>query len=160
VVNPLQHGLSPLLDSRAARLGRDLRARPGTGVVLDFWDGPKTERVGLTASGVKLLSGVNLYPNENAWRVLDPTGSAKRVWNRYNNAVWSQAPPGSLPEFHAFDQYTIRVKIDPCDPRLAELDVRTVVSLYPMSAACLVETNRITTEDGPLIAYRIDRSRA
>jgi hypothetical protein len=158
-VNPLQHGLSPLVESRAARLGRELRARPGTGVVLDFWEGQKTERVGLTASGVKLLSGVNLYPNESAWRVLDPTGSSRHVWNRYNNAVWGVSPPGSTPQFDAFDAYTIRVKIDPCDPRLAKLNVRTIVSLYPMTAPCLVETDRITTEDGPLIAYRIDRSR-
>jgi hypothetical protein len=158
-VNPVQHGLRPLLESPAARLGRELRARPGTGVVLDFWDGPRTARVGLTASGVKLLSGVNLYPNKAAWRVLDPTNSGRRVWDRYNNAVWSAAPPGTEPNFHAFDAYTVRIAVDPCDPRLAKLGVRTVVSLYQLPAPCLVETDRIVSEDGALFAYRIDRSR-
>lgn len=162
VVNPLQHGLAPLVESGSARLGRDLRNRSGTGTVLDFWTGPRgdTARVGLTASGVKLVSGVNLYPNEAAWRVLDPSGSARRVWNRYNNAVWNAAPTGAQPSFHLYDQYTIRVDIDPCDPRLQKLSVRTVVTILPLTAPCLVETDHIPTEDGgPLYAYRIERPR-
>jgi hypothetical protein len=161
-VNPIQHGLSPLLDSPSARLGRELRNRPGTGKVLDFWTGPRgeTARVGLTASGVDLVSGVNLYPNKAAWRVLDPNDSARRVWNRYNNAVWNPAPTGMEPSFHLYDPYTIRVDIDPCDPRLQRLGVRTVVTIVPFTAPCLRETDRIPAEDGgPVFAYRIDRSR-
>jgi hypothetical protein len=160
-VNPLQHGLSPLLESASARLGRELRHRPGTGTVLDFWTGPRgdTARVGLTASGVKLVSGVNLYPNTAAWRVLDPSGSARHVWDRYNNAVWNAAPAGAKPSFHLYDQYTIRVDLDPCDPRLRKLGVRTVVTIIPLTAPCLVETDHVPAEDGgPLFAYRVDRS--
>jgi hypothetical protein len=93
-VNPLQHGLDALLDSPAARLGRELLARPDTGAVLNFWSGDISVRGGLTASGVDLVSGVNLYPNEKAWRVLDPDDSQRQAWNRYNNAIWSPGPPG------------------------------------------------------------------
>src|SRR5262249_59105470 len=71
-VNPLQHGLDALLDHPATRLGRELRNRPGAGTVLNFWSGDITQPGGLTASGVDLVSRVNIYPNERACRVLDP----------------------------------------------------------------------------------------
>ncbi len=160
VVNPVQRGLGALVDSPAARLGRELRARPGTGAVLDFWSGSQTARVGLTASGVKLVSGLNLYPDDAAWSVLDPTGASRDVWDRYNNAVWHPGPAGSAPKFHVFDEYTISVEIDPCDARLAELGVGTIVTLEPLTAPCLVQTDHIRAKDGgPIFAYRIDRSR-
>src|SRR5207253_5451236 len=57
-INPLQHGLDALLESPGAQLGRELRARPGTGAVLNFWGGDVTARGGLTVSGVNLVSGV------------------------------------------------------------------------------------------------------
>jgi hypothetical protein len=156
-VNPLQQGLDVLLDSPAARLGRELRARPGAGAVLNFWGGDLTVRGGLTASGVDLVSGVNLYPNESAWRVLDPDDSLRQGWDRWNNAIWSPGPPGSEPQIDGHED-TVAVTIDPCDPRLAKLGVGTIVSIEPLADACLVETDRVAGEGGPnLYAYRVRR---
>jgi hypothetical protein len=158
-VNPLQRGLDTLLDHPATKLGRDLRTRPGTGAVLNFWGGDLTARGGLTASGVDLVSGVNVYPNEAAWRVLDPDDSERQAWDRYNNAVWSPAAPGSEPHIEGSGD-TVAVTVDPCDPRLARLGVGTIVSVEPLTAGCLVETDHLVTENRPtLYAYRIDRSR-
>jgi hypothetical protein len=158
-VNPLQRGLGALLDHPATRLGEELRTRPGAGSVLNFWGGDITARGGLTASGVDLVSGVNIYPNEAAWRVLDPDDSQRQAWDRYNNAVWYPAPPGAEPRIEG-EGDTIAVTLDPCDRRLSRLGVGTVVSIEPLSAPCLVETNRVASQDRPtLYAYRIDRSR-
>jgi hypothetical protein len=157
-VNPVQHGLDALLDHPAAQLGRELRTRPGAGAVLNFWGGDLTARGGLTASGVDLVSGVNIHPNEKAWRVLDPDDSEREAWDRYNNAVWSPAPPGAEPHIEGSGD-TVAVVVDPCDPRLARLGVGTVVTVEPLSASCLIETDHVVTEDRPtLYAYRIDRS--
>jgi hypothetical protein len=156
-VNPLQHGLGALLESPSARLGRELRARSGTGSVLEFWDGNILTRGGLTASGVDLVSGFNPYPDVKAWRVLDPTDASRHAWDSYNNAVWSPGPPGSAPQISGSGD-TVAVTVDPCDPRLGRLGVRTIVSQQPLSDACLVEIDRVDGADGPLIAYRIDRS--
>jgi hypothetical protein len=154
-INPLQHGLDPLLDSPATRLGRELRARPGAGAVLNFWGGDITARGGLTASGVDLVSGVNLYPNEAAWRILDPGDAQRQAWDRWNNAVWEPAPPGSAPQIIGHED-TVAVTVDPCDPRLAKLGVGTVVSIQPLTYSCLVETDRVTSENGSaLYAYRV-----
>jgi hypothetical protein len=153
-INPLQHGLGPLLDGPGARLGRELRVRPGAGKVVNFWGGDVTVRGGLTVSGVQLLSGVNLYPNANAWRVLDPGGNQRSAWNSYNNAVWNPGPPGSEPRIEGSGD-TIVVTVDPCDRRLARLGVGTIVSVQRLTAPCLDQTDRVGTS---LYAYRIDRS--
>jgi hypothetical protein len=155
-VNPLQRGLAPLTESAAAQLGRELRARPGTGKVLNFWGGELTARGGLTASGVKLVSGVNLYPNAAAWRILDPSESQRQAWDRYNNAVWYPGPPGSKPDIiGSYD--TVVVTVDPCDPRLAKLGVETIVTIQPLTDPCLVETDRVTGDSGTLYAYHVRR---
>lgn len=158
-VNPLQHGLDALLDHPATRLGKELRTRSGAGSVLNFWGGDITARGGLTASGVDLVSGVNVYPNEAAWRVLDPDDSERQAWDRYNNAVWYPAPPGAEPRIEG-EGDTIAVTVDPCDQRLSRLGVGTVVSIEELSAPCLIETDRVVSQDRhTLYAYRIDRSR-
>jgi hypothetical protein len=125
--------------------------------VLNFWDGDITVRSGLTASGVKLVSGVNLYPNVAAWRVLDPDGSQRQAWDRYNNAVWSPGPPGSKPLIEGSGD-TVAITVDPCDPRLARLGVGTIISIRQLTAPCLVETDRLGAAGRTtLYAYRIDR---
>jgi hypothetical protein len=156
-INPLQHGLGTLLGGPAARLGRELRARPGTGSVLEFWDGNILTRGGLTASGVDLVSGLNSYPDVKSWRVLDPTDASRQAWDSYNNAVWNPAPPGSAPQISGSGD-TVAVAVDPCDPRLGRLGIRTIVSAQVLSDPCLVEIDRVDGAGGQLIAYRIDRS--
>lgn len=157
-INPLQHGLDALLHHPATELGRKLRTRSGAGAVLEFWGRDITARGGLTASGVDLVSGVNMYPNKAAWRVLDPSGSQREQWDRYNNAVWSPAPSGSDPQIIGSGD-TVAVSVDPCDPRLARLGVGTVVSIEQLDYTCLIETDRVAAPGHPtLYAYRIDRS--
>jgi hypothetical protein len=155
-INPLQRGLEPLTKSASAQLGRELRARPDTGKVLNFWGGELTTRGGLTASGVELVSGVNIYPNAAAWRILDPSESRRQAWDRYNNAVWYPGPPGSEPDIiGSYD--TVAITVDPCDPRLAKLGVGTIVTIQPLTDPCLVEADRVTRDNGTLYAYRVRR---
>jgi len=159
-VNPLQHGLAALVKSPAADLGRELRARPGTGTVALFFANPSGDLEalgGLTASGVPLVSGVNNYPNERAWTVLDPDEASRHAWNRYNTAIWTPGPPGSRPDIRLSPPAALAVVVDPCDPRLAKLHVRTIVSDQPLADACLSEVLR-TGGNVPLYAYRIARS--
>ncbi len=154
-INPLQRGLAPLVDGPSAQLGRTLRARPGTGNVLTFAEGGGLDaRAGLIASGVRLVSGVNLYPNKAAWRVLDADGSERHTWDRYNNAVWNAGPPGSEPQITG-EGDRVDVVVDPCDARLGKLGVRTVVSTMPLMYACLAETHRAPGEHGTILyVYR------
>jgi hypothetical protein len=157
-INPLQRGLTGLVDGPSAQLGRELRSRPGAGAVLIFWGSRLEARGGLTASGVRLVSGVNLYPREKAWRVLDPDDSHRQSWDSFNNAVWNPADPGSDLDIRGSGD-TVTITIDPCDPRLEGLDVGTVVSIVPLPHPCLVQTDVRPGEYGTtLYAYRVERS--
>jgi hypothetical protein len=161
LVNPLQHGLGPLRDHPAARLGRELRDRPGTGAVVVLANDPAGDIspiAAMTASGADHLSGVNLYPNVDAWRVLDPTGADRTAWDRYSNALWGVAPEEAAPRVFLDSEDTVIVMVDPCDPILAGLDVRTVVSAVPLDRWCLVRTDRVGRGAATLFAYRVDRS--
>ena len=154
-INPLQHGLDALIDGPAARLGRELRGRPGAGAALDIGI---AARGGLTASGIKLVSGVNLYPNAKAWRILDPDDSERQAWDSYNNAVWNPGPAGSTPVIQGTGD-TVSVTVDLCDPRLGKLGVGTIVSVQPLSFPCLVAPDRVAGDAGETVyAYRIVRS--
>ena len=158
-VNPVQHGLRALTDSPAAHLGRELRARPDTGVVAMLFQSPSGDLEalgGLTASGVPLVSGVNEYPNAAAWRVLDPDGRSRNAWDRYNTAIWTPGPPGSKPDIRLSPPAALAVFVDPCDPRLAKLGVRTIVSDHELTDPCLTEIVR-TAGGTVLYAYRITR---
>jgi hypothetical protein len=158
-VNPLQHGLRALTDSPAAHLGRELRARPDTGVVAMLFQNPSGDLEslgGLTASGVPLVSGVNEYPNAAAWRVLDPDDASRKAWDRYNTAIWTPGPSGSKPEIRLSPPAALAVFVDPCDPRLAKLGVRTIVSDHQLADPCLTEILR-TRGGTVLYAYRITR---
>ena len=164
LVNPVQVGLDPLRESPAARLGRELRDRPDAGRVLVFANDPAgdiTALAGMTASGIDHVSAVNLYPNVDAWRVLDPAEADRTAWNRYANALWGVAPEGVAPRVFLETQDTVIVMVDPCDPTLARLGVGTVVSRVPLVRACLVPVDRVRAGTGPgtgpLHVYRIDR---
>jgi hypothetical protein len=158
-VNPLQHGVLALVDSPAAHLGRELRARPDTGAVVQFFEnqsGDLEALGGLTASGVPLVSGVNEYPNAAAWRVLDPDGSSRHAWDRFNTAIWTGGAAGSEPQISLKPPAALGITVDPCDPRLVRLGVRTIVSDYELTDPCLTEI--IRTGNGiVLYAYHIDR---
>jgi hypothetical protein len=160
-VNPLQRGLDVLTESPSAQLGRELRDRPGVGRVLMFSDDPGIRviqaRGGLTASGVPLVSGVNLYPDREAWTVLDPAGSSSRAWNRFNNASWGAAPAGLAPTVTIDSEDSILVMVDPCDPRLKRLGVTTIVTLTPLDRPCLALTDVVKDSRATsLRAYQIE----
>ena len=100
---------------------------------------------------------MNPYPNVKAWHVLDPSDTSRGAWDSYNNVVWDPGAPGTAPQIYGAGD-TVHVTVDPCDPRLARLGVRTIVSAHSLADACLVETDRVEDGSGSLIAYRVDRS--
>jgi hypothetical protein len=162
VVNPLQRGLGPLLDSPAAQLGRVLRDRRGTGAVVFLANDPRGDIRALsamTSSGVDDTSALNLYPRPAAWQRLDTDGSDEHNWNRYANALWGVAPEGSEPRVFRNTRDSIIVMVDPCEGSISRLGVRTVVSFVPLDRWCLEQTDAVPNGPGRLFVYRIDLSR-
>ena len=132
--NPLTHGLGPLVSSDLVREVKTLNeANPGGGwLASDSYVSSI-----LTAAGTDSLSAVNLYPNVDAWRILDPVGESEFVWNRYAYVYWVFDDMVREPIFTLLQPDVFQVQIAPCDQRLSALGATNIVSTYELRGSCL-----------------------
>lgn len=124
-VNPLYRGLGELGTSALGSAVQELSRTAPDGNWLVAEDRVMAHLV--VAQGVDTVSGLNGYPDVDAWRALDPEGRAEDVWNRYSLTQWHLGPPGSAPVFGLEEADLVEVTVDPCDAGLAALEVTFVV---------------------------------
>ena len=112
-VNPIYSGLGPLTTSpllatftTAASQDRE----PGHPVWLSY-EGPAVTDV-LLASGLQTVNAINLYPDEQGWRLLDPQGASAHVWNRYANLLFVPST-GTSPVITLLQADAIEIAINP-----------------------------------------------
>lgn len=150
--NPLVKGLHPLTRSVFIDDVGDITVTDTSGGWLTNDEGVASL---LTAAGVDSVSMTNLYPNESAWRILDPSGANAYVWNRYEHVYWVFDDSVVDPVFTLIrDEFVAEVRIAPCDARLTELGVRHIVSWMPLSSRCLVLDRESMQPNGkPLYIY-------
>lgn len=154
--NPLTRGLDPLTTSTFVTDTRAVAAQPTSGG--DVWLATNESMSAvLTAGGLDNLSGVNLYPNADAWHVLDPGGRQEEVWNRYAHTQWVLKPGQRDAALALVQADVLSVTIDPCAPALDTLGVGHLVTPAPVSAPCLT-LNRKTTAPTGQEAFIYDRS--
>ncbi len=149
-VNPLTKGLGPLVDNQFVTDVRAISEESGDGgwVTTDWGLSAM-----LTADGRNNVSAVNLYPDADAWRVLDPSGVNEDVWNRYAHTAWSLEPGLGEPKLTLRQADVVGVAVDPCGPELAELGVRYVVTRSALEAPCLV-LDRTSELAGDVFVYQ------
>jgi len=126
LINPIRVGLDPLTDNQLARTIDRVGAAQPEGVWAVFSDDAYVKGV-LTASGHPGLAGISTYPDEDAWKVLDPELDDDEAWNRYGNITLVQGEPGSAPQMVSPSPDSITLQVDPCDAGLRRLSVRFVV---------------------------------
>lgn len=151
-VNPLYRGLAPLTNSDFAREIRKIDAqdtRKSTWVIFGVDMGNY-----LAANGAKVLGGTYAYPNLQFWRQIDVTGRYRRVYNRYSHMLVAAAQPGKDASFKLLVTDTAQLTIDPCDAKLANLNVNYFVFTEPATASCLQQIDRVDYPDFPLYIYR------
>jgi hypothetical protein len=146
-VNPVYQGLDPLeqqplLDDLTA-----VSADSGLGWVSANGDVTTV----LTANGFEPLSGVNLYPDADAWRILDPDAAEEETWDRYAHTAWAFVPGLDAPEITLVAPDVVSVAVDPCGPELAELGVGHVATSARLDAPCLVLDRTSTTARGTTV---------
>ncbi len=137
--NPLQRGLGDLRGSEAAArvttAGDDLR--DGEYLAADSLEVDAL----LMANGVPALSGQQwLGPDEDAWRVLDPSERSRDEWNRGASYVVFAWAPGEPTRVRAVAEDIVQVRTDPCGDAVRQLGLRVAVSSRPLRAPCLAET--------------------
>lgn len=133
-VNPINRGLGDLVLAPAVA---EIREAVSTGGGRAATDNFFVDAV-LAANGLPQLSGLQTWgPNEEQWLLLDSTREFEASWNRgtsYLRFEW--ASPGEA--FSVRDQGDqIFVRIDPCDTRLDNFRLTTVISVSPREDDCL-----------------------
>ena len=126
--NPLQKGLSPLLDNPLAVQVNDIQK---TFSEEAGWMAVGTDiyvRGTIEATGVSLVSAVSRYPDYEAWRVLDPTLKYEDAWNRYGHIFVSVGEKGADPIILSPQGDVIQIILDPCDERLRRINVDVLVT--------------------------------
>lgn len=154
MINPLQIGIPELLDG-------DLRQE------IDAIDSTLPEGAGwisfinsslvrgtLTASGVNTLSAISPYPDAEAFEILDPSGTYIDIWNRYASVFFAPAEAGADPSMTLVQADAIVVIVDPCDPRLDDLNVNVIISGQPLDHECLHLASTVVNEEATLSLYR------
>lgn len=146
-VNPLNHGLGTLTDAPLTRSIEQIAAR-SSGAPPGWLNTIDMSMPALAAAGVDDVSAVNLYPDHQAWALLDPHGTYRDIWNRYAHTRWVLDPDASEPRFGLLSNDTVSITLDPCGRQLDELRVGHVVTPKPIDAACLTKVQRTTALDG------------
>ena len=127
-VNPIQRGVSPLLDNPVSSSAREIRQGLGKDIGWMLIGGDAYVRGSLEATGVSLTSGVSRYPDYDYWRVLDPELKFEDSWNRYGHIFVSPGEKDSEPLITSPQGDVIQVVLDPCDDRLQRLNTKVVVT--------------------------------
>ena len=89
------------------------------------------------ANNAKILNGVHIYPQFQIWKILDPQGEYKDVYNRYAHIIVSEYTEGEeLTKLIVND--ALEININPCDERLKKLGVKYILSNIVLSnTTCL-----------------------
>ncbi|MDQ6654396.1 MAG: hypothetical protein M3Y80_01095 [Verrucomicrobiota bacterium] len=83
------------------------------------------------AQGADVLNGLQIVPDPEFCRALDPDGEYEEVWNRYAFMVLEEAKPGSKPEFRTLNPSAYVLKIAPENPILRARGARFAVFPRP-----------------------------
>ena len=135
-VNPLQAGLGPLTKAPLERQMEAIRASDPNG----RWavSGGDTAGVSIVmASGAPSITGVSWYADQTAWTTLDPTRASQGVWDRfaYLDLFIDDSLTATRLDLPVAD--SISIVTPSCNGALQALHVQYVVTVDPVSSACL-----------------------
>ncbi|MBW9111867.1 DUF7657 domain-containing protein [Microbacterium ureisolvens] len=140
---PVTLGLGDLRESPSARQmlswGESSR-QDGT-----LWAADSAEMVSLmTATAVPSLSyRQQIGPNPGRWELLDPTRAHESMWNRGGTHIEFEWADSGI-EFEQPYADTVVVRASPCAVQERITELRHIVSIRPLDASCLIETDRLT----------------
>lgn len=152
-VNPLYSGLAPYTSAGTTGLFTSI-GRSDSGGWLSFIDIPVSDI--LISSGVRTVNSVSLYPNPQAWRILDPSGSQRQIWDRYANLSFVAEPGLATPRLDLIAPDHVDITVDPCWSGLRKLGVRFEVLPRPSSESCLSPVTNASVLGTPVFVYRLN----
>ncbi len=127
-INPIQRSVRPLTANSLATVIQSVNNQFEDSSGWLVLNGDAYVRGTVEASGVRYVSGISRYPDYEYWEILDPAKQYEESWNRYGHVHVAAGSAGSSPVITAPFPDVIQVVIDPCDKRLALLEVDVVVT--------------------------------
>lgn len=137
-VNPLYRGV---LDLRETEVGHaieqvDAEEGDGTWIALSGFGAVSV----LRETGVEAFSGVQGWPSDEMWDLLDPDGSDEQSWNRYAHLNWTADP--AAPEIALVQADVVQLRLDSCGA-FAQQHVDHVLSETPVDQPCLEQVESV-----------------
>ena len=143
--NPVTKGLSPILENPLVKVSKEIYKKDPKPRWALFGNG-RIANI-LKANGINILNCVKFVPPIKDMRVLDPSGRYDSAYNRYAWITMSMYIDGKdsvIFRQQYNDGYTIFV--DPCSPRLKQLNIKYIVFSYkPQDAEirCMTKVGEI-----------------
>ena len=140
IVNPLTAGLSSVSTNPLVGMTREIHQTDPRARWAVF--GNQTLANLLKASGVNIFNGVKSVPLLKEMSILDPAGKNNLIYNRYahiNMATYIDGKDSVAFKLNVADNYSILM--DPCSPRLKELEIKYFLFSYRPQGAeirCMV----------------------
>ena len=106
----------------------------------------------LVESGVSAFNGVQTYPPDEMWAMIDPVGRYEDEWNRLANVKWIPGSGEPTVENPELDQ--IVVTFDSCSD-FAGQNVRFVLADVVLDQACLTLIESVSEGPSILRVYRV-----
>jgi hypothetical protein len=152
-VNPIYQGLSPIINSPLSSSIKDIVQKDKSRWVvydsLAFENYPQ-------ANGAKALTGVYSYPDLSLWKYLDPENKYSQVYNRYAHVTFIEPKSSDINavEFELLTADHFNVLINPCNPKMVDLNVNYFIFLKPVSYPCLTAIMKIPVSNQIYIYQR------
>lgn len=146
-VNPVYRGIFDLSETAVGKSIMQIdEAKDGEWLSLGSYEG----RALLTQTGVGSYSGVQIYPSEEMWSEIDPSGAYEENWNRLAHINWVVGSGDPVMNNPSADVVT--VTFDACAD-FAQGNVDYVISdTGEVASACL---NELTVVTQGALTYRI-----
>lgn len=135
-INPIRRGLDVLINTPLANYITELSMEDDSKWII-YGDHSLAQYA--LANNANVLNGVHIYPQFEVWKVLDPKGKYKDIYNRYAHIIVPIYIPGKeLVTLRSPD--ALELNIDPCDERLEILNIKYFLSNQKLSTDdCLVK---------------------
>lgn len=152
LINPIQRGADPILESELYESVSELAtATDGAWLAVGA---EATVLATLTAAGVDNVAGVSVYPDYEAWSIIDPDRSSESTWNRYANLQFQFDAAVTDPRIELVGTDSVRITIDPCSRRLDELEIEILVVQHGELSRCAELIDVVEEEPTPVKIYR------
>ena len=145
IVNPLYQGLNIIMNSSLSNKVHELNQKDYEDSLWVVYDSLPLANY-LAGNGAHVLNSTQFVPQNELWKVFDTKGKYIDIYDRYAHIAFMM-PQDQLVnqdiKFSLVQEDMFAVTIDPCNPRLSDLNVVYYLFAREVTAECLTLVEKI-----------------